>query len=299
MYPFAASSQTKRLSQTAYKTIENLTLTNNQAVGATGAVQISDGNNGFAADNLFTFTNVPSVVSGDTMTITIGSKIVTLATRQVGSPGFYALRPGPLTLETTPPGYSAMTIASIDSDTKLTLVNNASFNGTVSFKTTGYNVLQVDADIMPSKSNYFNLGTSTTAWNSSGATNTIVNYSASNVTPVNGVVNNVAYSAVLTAGVWATAATLPTRTNRDPTTATLTFYLSDASGNYFAYKNSSSQITISAPDTPLVVDFNGLIVLTQTTTVYLTAAGVDGTGSLTLTLGTVTVPLNVKFVRVA
>ena len=295
MYPFAASSQTKRLSQTAYKTIENLTITNNLAVGSTGAVQISDGNNGFTADNLFTFTKVPSVVSGDTMTITIGSTNVTLATRQVGSPGFYALRPGPLTLETTPSGYSAMTIASIESDTSLTLASNATFSGTVSFKTTGYNVLQVDADIMPSQTNYFNLGTPTVAWNSSGATNTIVTYSASTVTPV----NNVAYSAVLTAGVWAAAVTLPTRTNRDPTTATLTFYLSDASGNYFAYKNLSSQVTISSPSTPLVFDFSGLIVLTKTTTVYLTAVGVDGTGSLTLTLGTATVPLNVKFVRVA
>ena len=151
MFPFTSSDRTQRCREVR-------TQPGYRGAGLPGTIQFMGNGGCLTSDDLFRFTYRPSVVASGTLSIVSGStEVIGLGTNFLTE-----LRRGELRLVAYP---AIFTIQSVTTTTSLVLSEPATQTVTdAQFMTSPYNVLQIDADVVPSHSNYFNLGSDQSSW---------------------------------------------------------------------------------------------------------------------------------------
>ena len=121
--------------------------------GSTGSIQYRNNNGNIVGNTSFTYKNVPTVVATGTITYNSNSKVVdgynTSFKLQLKKGYKLVLSDNTIIGE----------ILTIESNTKLNLLNNALSSGiNVGFLTNNFNILSLDGDLLPSKANTYSLG---------------------------------------------------------------------------------------------------------------------------------------------
>ena len=138
---------------------EIIKLQKNNSIGITGSIQYRDNNNHLMGNTSFTYTNKSSIIATGLINTDSNSFIIigtnTLFKTELKRGDNLILTDNTIIGE----------ISSINSNTLLNLVNNSTITrNDVNFYTSDYNIMTLDGDLLPTKTNTYSLGSEELYW---------------------------------------------------------------------------------------------------------------------------------------